>query len=167
MIPSPNTAMRKRPPPEKRFKNPRMPACLALASSAWTCLMEMNGTMMFAPSWYSPMTSRVKTTLLRRSGTLKMFFRLDSNACPPRGEAPPGCTRLAVGECVPPRRRPPVAEGLGEDLDASTGRLDGRARRRRHGVYLHHQGAVHLAPAEHLDQGAFAHAPRFDQRVGG
>ena len=52
--------------------------------------METHGTVTFAPSWYRPMMSRVKRTLLRRSGTLKMFFRLESIAAPRSLRGGPG-----------------------------------------------------------------------------
>src|ERR1700732_3205902 len=102
------------------------------------------------------MTTRVKTTLLRRSGTLKMFFRLESNAPPRRWAPAPGTTRLPVGERVAPRRRTPVAEGRREDLDASPRGLDGGTGRGRHGVHTDSDGPVKLAPSEHFDQGTLA-----------
>src|ERR1700687_3510158 len=105
------------------------------------------------------MMSSVKRTLLRRSGTLKMFFRLESNAPPPRCAPAPGGTRLPVGERVTPRRWATVAEGHGQDLDAPSGGLDRGPGRGRHGVGLDPDGAVQLPPSEHLDQGALADAP--------
>ena len=114
------------------------------------------------------MTSRVKSTLFRRSATLKMFFRLESNAPPvtPRRCAPES-TRLPVGERVAPRRRAPVTEGQRQDLDGAAGALDGAARptpRRRGPATVH--GPVQLPASEDLDQRALADEARGASVVG-
>src|ERR1700722_5784740 len=110
------------------------------------------------------MISSVKRTLLRRSGTLKMFFRLESNAPPPRCAPFPGSTKLPVGERVAPCGGAAVAEGHGQDFNAPTGGLDGGACRRGHGVDLDTHGAVQLPTSEDLDQGTLADAARGVER---
>ena len=78
MTPRPKTASRTSAPPLKRFKNPSTPEAEAELSRLWSRDQLTPGTGMFAPIWYRAMTARVKMTLLRRSGTLKMLASRES-----------------------------------------------------------------------------------------
>src|SRR5881296_3335071 len=95
------------------------------------------------------MISSVKRILFRRSGTLNMFFMLESISGSYSGE---GSVRLSVGEGVTLRGRAPVAERRGKHLNRTACSLNGLRRRGREGVGLHLQGAGDLAPTQHLHQ---------------
>src|SRR5207248_11754116 len=128
------------------------PPALACCCRRCTALKSMPGTVMFAPRRYRPIMNRVKMILFRRSGTLNMFLKLLSNAC--------SCL-LAVGQGVPSRRRPAVAEGRRKDLNATACGGDGLLGRFGEGVRLHPHGAVQLASPQHLH-----HALLGDQAAG-
>ncbi len=82
MTPSPNTARRTSAPPLKRLRNPSTPEADAEDSRLCSLAQFTPGTGMFAPTWYRAMMASVKTTLLRRSGTLKMLASRESIALP-------------------------------------------------------------------------------------
>ena len=60
-----------------------MPLVSARGFSSVSAPTSMPGTGRWAPSRYSTMMARVNRTLFRRSGTLKMFFRLVSTELAP------------------------------------------------------------------------------------
>src|SRR4030081_3216612 len=99
------------------------------------------------------MTSRVKRTLFRRSGTLNMFLRLESMEAP----RPANCS--AVGQGVALRRRGTAAEGRWNDPHGTACRGDGSLGRARESVRLDPQGPVDLAATQDLDQPPLVNQP--------
>src|SRR5664280_1070479 len=84
MTPSPKTARRVKAPPENRFKNPSTPLDDAFDCSKATCDQLTPGMGKLAPNWYRQIIAMVNRTLLRRSGTRKMFERRRSTDEPYR-----------------------------------------------------------------------------------
>src|ERR1700733_1589388 len=80
MTPRPKTARRTSAPPLKRLRKPSTPDDEAELSRFCRRDQLTPGTGMLAPIWYRAMTASVKTTLLRRSGTLKMLASRESIA---------------------------------------------------------------------------------------
>src|SRR3954449_11121362 len=104
--------------------------------------------------------SKVKRILLRRSGTLAMFFTLESTVAPgcegaggPRGVAEVGLAS-AVRELVALGGRSTGTVGQRHDLDSTARRRDGCLGGLGEAVSADAQGARQLAPTEHLDEGA-------------
>ena len=82
MIPRAKTAIWVRAPPENRFRKPSTPPRSAWAWRSCTAPKSIPGTVTLEPSRYRAIMSRVKRILFRRSGILKMFFKLESTALP-------------------------------------------------------------------------------------
>src|SRR5579884_2298058 len=78
MIPSPKTAKRVRAPPENRLRKLSTPPLDEALSSDWSCLKSIPGMGTQDPSRYTRMITTVNRILFRRSGTLNMFFKLES-----------------------------------------------------------------------------------------
>src|SRR5829696_9252054 len=105
--------------------------------------------------------STVNRTLFRRSGTLKMFFRLESTQ---RSLAATSQVRTAagrrrpgfstVGELVALHRRAAGSVRQGQHVHGTSGGRDGRFGCLREPVSLDPYSARDLAPPEHLDEGA-------------
>src|SRR5437588_12865431 len=70
MIPSANRAIRPSPPPENRFRSPKIPLPLSRSVTALIACALMPGAGMCVPSRYSPRTAAVNRTLFRISPTL-------------------------------------------------------------------------------------------------
>src|SRR5262252_5654032 len=135
MIPNAKIAKLVIAPPEKSWRNPSTPLWLAWSRRVRSALVWMPGTGRCAPSRYKVIIKIVKSTLLRRSGTLKMLRRLESTG-----------GLLPVREVVALRRGPPVAPGQGQDLNRTACRGDGFPRGRRKCVGLHRHRSRQLAP---------------------
>ena len=126
MTPRPKTARRTRAPPLKRLRNPSTPEAEAWLSSPCRRAQLTPGTGTFAPIWYRAMTASVKTTLLRRSGTLKMLASRESMRVL---SVPARVRSLAVHQGVARGGRAPVREGQRHPLDATARGGDGRLGR--------------------------------------
>ena len=163
MMPSANTANCVSAPPENRLRNDKSPPCSACCCREASAPVSMPGTGMWAPSRYSTIMASVNRILLRRSGTLKMFFRLLSTGIAPARRA---ARRSAVGQVVALGRRTAVTPGRRQDLDSTARGDDGGLRGGREGVGLHRDGPGDLAPAEDLDQRALADEALGQQRLG-
>src|SRR5579859_90624 len=114
------------------------------------------------------MTSTVNRIFFRRSGTLNMFFKLESVLImrapgvatlnlPVQGRSRRSRTKKTappstVGEGVAFRRRPAPAERGGQHFDAAACSLDGLDGGAGEGVGGHRHPAGELAPTEDLDQ---------------
>src|SRR6476619_132706 len=98
---------------------------------------------MDAPRRYSVTMSKVNRILFRRSGTLKMFFRLEST----QGSS-------AVRELVALHRRTTGAVRRGQHGNGTPGGDDGGFGRLREAVGGDVERAGDLAPGQHLDEGA-------------
>src|SRR5262249_44879662 len=100
----------------------------------------------------------VNSTLPRRSGTLKMFFRLDSTSaprCPTRAGSRRGpLAPSAVGELVALGGRPSGAVRQGQDLDSTACGRDRSLSGPGETVSRDPHGAGQLAPAHDLHQRA-------------
>src|SRR6185437_10015301 len=127
MIPSANSAIRPRPPPENRFSSPRMllpPKFCWIASTAEELIP---GAGMCVPRRYSARIAAVNKTLVRMSRTL--------NA---------------------PRIVEIIAPSLLDQLTGPAGCLDPLARRLAEGVRVDRQRLSELALGEHLDRDLLA-----------
>src|SRR5271167_756368 len=133
MTPRPKTASRTRAPPLKRLRNPSTPDADAWLSRLCRRAQLTPGTGTLAPIWYRAMMASVKTTLLRRSGTLKILASRESIALPLSGV--PVRRALAVHQGVARRGRAPVSEGQCHAFNATPGGGDGRLGRLREGVH--------------------------------
>ena len=113
-MPSANTANWVRAPPEKSRRNSRAPPWPALSFERLDGVeTSMPGTGTCDPSRYSRIMNTVKRILFRRSGTLNMFFMLESTGVPlgvaqPSGRSAQRLVRwlpLAGGRPIAPRQR--------------------------------------------------------------
>ena len=78
MIPSAKIENEPNAPPENRSRKPSAPCDF---TPSWNCLMaslSMPGTRIATPRRYSATMARVNKILLRRSATLKMFFKFEN-----------------------------------------------------------------------------------------
>src|SRR3954452_18522400 len=93
----------------------------------------------------------VNRILFRRSGTLNMFLRLESNGTTPFQSA--GERGVAVGVGVAFRRRTAIAERRREDRHATPGCGDGAFGRLGECMSADADLAIDVATAEHLHEG--------------
>src|SRR5271169_3554844 len=164
MTPRPKTARRTRAPPLKRFRKPSTPDAEAELSSPCRRAQLTPGTGTLAPIWYRAMTASVKTTLLRRSGTLKMLASRESMALPLSGVP---VWSLSVHQGVARRGRSPVRVGQWHPLDATPGGGDRRLGRLGERVRRDADGPGEGALAEDLDQRLGPHQTGLHQALDG
>ena len=102
--------------------------------------------------------SKVNSTLFRRSGTLKMFFRLENTQGSLKGTNPAGPldsdVSSAVGELVALDRRTAGAYGEGSTSTVPPAAVMAASAALEKPCAVHAHRAGELAPAQHLDEGA-------------
>src|SRR6516225_2482714 len=152
MTPRPNTARRTSAPPLKRFKKPSTPEADADDSRLCRRAQLTPGTGTLAPTWYSPMIASVKTTLLRRSGTLKMLASRESMPCPLSAALARTLAALAVHQGIARGRGTTVGVRQRHPLDATARGGDRRFSRLGKCMGRHPHRPGEGALPEHLDQ---------------
>src|SRR6202012_2219640 len=160
MTPRPKTARRTRAPPLKRLRKPSTPDAEAELSRLCSLDQLTPGTGRFAPIWYRAMMASVKTTLLRRSGTLKILASRESMALPLSGV--PERRSLAVHQGVARRGRAPMSERQSHPLDATPGGGDCSLGRLGEGMDRHPDRTAQRSLPQHLDEGLGAHQAGLD-----